>query len=242
MNLRLSNSFPSVLKRKGGLIFFCKVETCKLQSTIEKTKEDQPSSVLDQKQTTGKTAAREIVQTKIADSNVNEEKLEEIPLKEMGNESAKSKTEVAKDSKETKEGKIDPSSKTRKSARSPLLEKLLSPGRRSKRGQKDKTKSAEVETTRHSEDIAETSPSKADDKSAKIHSEKLSDSSKVKTEGKVEKTTKSKGKSDEGQKKLEQTEKVKSDEKANASHLENEPLSAITGTFDVFKFGGKKSK
>ncbi|XP_028411793.1 uncharacterized protein LOC114534531 [Dendronephthya gigantea] len=222
------------------------IEASKLPpAALGETKEGEPSSTLDRKQTskqtTGETETQGIVGGKLSDPKVNKEKREEIPLKEFANESAKGKTEVAKDGGEVKEGKIDPSSKTRKSTKSPLLEKLLSPGRRSKRGQKDKTKSPEVERAGHSEDVAEANTSKDDDKSAKIQAEKLSDSSKVtKVEAKVEETTKSKGKSDDGQKKLEQTEKVKCDAKTSGSH-ENEPLSTITGAFNL-KFGGKKSK
>ena len=177
-------------------------------------------------------------ENKTTDSNATEQQqLEEIPLKEL----AKDKTESSKNVKESKAGKIDPSSKTRRSSKSPLLEKLLSPGRRSRRSQKDKTKTENSKTTGLTEDLAGESASKSEDnakKEMKTYAEKLADSSKI-TE--VE-ATKSKGKTEDGRKKPEKTESSKGEVKANEAQHENEALSTVTGPFDVFKFGGKKSK
>lgn len=143
------------------------------------------------------------------------------------------KTETSKDTKEIKGGKIDPSSKTRRSSKSPLLQKLLSPGRRSSRkSQKNKTETEKelAETAA----VLEGSTSKPEDNTTKIHPETSSDSSKItKIEAKAHDTTKSKEKPDEAQKKTEKVESQK---------LENEPLSIVTGPLDVFKFGSKKSK
>ena len=180
-------------------------------------------------------------ENKTTDSNATEQQqLEEIPLKEL----AKDKTESSKNVKESKAGKIDPSSKTRRSSKSPLLEKLLSPGRRSRRSQKDKTKNSK--TTGLTEDLAGESASKSEDnakKEMKTYAEKLADSSKItEVEAKIDEATKSKGKTEDGRKKPEKTESSKGEVKANEAQHENDPLSTVTGPFDVFKFGGKKSK
>jgi hypothetical protein len=187
-------------------------------------------------------------ENKTTDTHAAEEKLQEISLKESANE-GKGKTEALKDVKESKGSKIDPSLKTRRSSKSPLLEKLLSPGRRSRRSQKEKTKTGKdsSETTGFIEDVAEVSTSKSEGNTkaeTKIHAEKLTDSSKIpKVEAKVDVATKSKGKSEEGQKKSEKAESSKGEAKtAEGHHHGNEALSNVTGAFDIFKFGGKKSK
>lgn len=182
------------------------------------------------------TETREKTVNKTSESKAT--KLEEIPLKEVHD-----KTEASKDVKESKTGTIDASAKTRRSSKSPLLQKLLSPGRRSSR--KSQKNKAEVE-----KELAETaavseegSPSKPEDNTTtKLQPDTSGESSKLtKVEENVNDTTKSKAKPDETQKKAEKVESsTKSEVKTGESHqLEKEPLSAITGPF---KFGSKKSK
>ncbi len=162
--------------------FCCKGGTSERQSTPKKTSE--LSSTHDEMQETNREKTAEIMiggktENKTTDSNATEQQqLEEIPLKEL----AKDKTESSKNVKESKAGKIDPSSKTRRSSKSPLLEKLLSPGRRSRRSQKDKTKTENSKTTGLTEDLAGESASKSEDnakKEMKTYAEKLADSSKI---------------------------------------------------------------
>ena len=218
---------------------FSKGETNDSQSTPKKISKSATGE-----DATAETTAREKGQKKkITASNATEEiPLEEIPLKPSAAE-GKEKTEA---SKESKVGKIDPSSKTRKSAKSPLLEKLLSPGRRSRRGQKDKTK-----TEKGSPDTADLNKDVADEEAGKpeggakttTHAEKLTDDSKVaEVKAKVDEGKKSKGKTEDERKKSEKAESSKEEVKDEGGHHGNEPLSTITGPFDVFKFGGKKSK
>ena len=215
-------------------------------NTSSPKKTSESSSTPDTKASKAKTTetiAQGKAENKTADSKAT--KLEETTLKEPTIEGQDvEKTETSKDTKESKGGKIDPSSKTRRSSKSPLLQKLLSPGRRSSRkSQKNKTETEkELEETAA---VSEGSTSKREDNTTKAHSEPLGDSSKIaKVEAKAHDTIKSKEKQDEAQKKAETVESstkgaVKTDESQKPV---NEPLSTVTGPLDVFKFGSKKSK
>ena len=208
------------------------------QSTPRKTSK----SATSEGSTAETTAGEKDQKKKMTGSNVTEpQKLEEIPLQPLA-DGGKDKTEA---SKESKVGKIDPSSKTRKSAKSPLLEKLLSPGRRSRKGQKDKTKTEKgsSETAEHTEDVAGEKGGKSEG-SAKttMHAEKLTDSKVAEVKAKVDDSTKSKAKTADERKKSDKAESSKEEVKEEGGHHGKETLSTITGPFDVFKFGGKKSK
>ena len=196
-------------------VFLClKGETNECQSTPKKTSELAKS----ESKTAGVTAGGKEEDKTAGSSTTEQQKLEEISVKATADE-GKDKTEA---SKESKAGKIDPSSKTRKSSKSPLLEKLLSPGRRSRRGQKDKTKTEKA--TDLPEDVAGGKTSKSEDTSktaTTIQVEKVTDSAKIsEVEAKVDEAKSKEVKGSGG----------------------NEALSTVTGAFDVFKLGGKKSK
>lgn len=161
--------------------------------------------------------------------------MEEISLQEGQD----NKAESTKSGKESKGSKIDPSSKTRRSSKSPLLEKLLSPGRRSRKSQKDKTKTEDLaenvsgENTTKSEVIAmietKPAPEKSTETGSKVAEPEVDDAAKTKEK--------------DGRKKKDKSENPKEIVKDNGVHHDvTQALSSITGPFDVFKFGGKKSK
>ena len=209
------------------------MESNKCQSTPKKELDSAPK---DQTQKPAETVLSGKPENK---TNASEQKLEEIPLGDASN--LKNKTEGSKEAKESKGGKIDPSSKTRRSAKSPLLEKLLSPGRRSRKSQKDKAKTEkdQMEIPDVTEDVAGAAASK-------FEQEKKQGSSvpakKLPAETAVDET--SKGKSEEVKKKAEKAESLKKKEakSGESNEVGNEAMSTVTGPFDVFKFGGKKSK
>lgn len=190
------------------------------------------------------TVAKELIE-KV--SNRKTSPMEEISLKEHSSEGKEESVGTEKAEAEVEKGgkEIDQTRKSRRSSKSPLLERLLSPGRRSRRSKKDKAKS-ESETTEISDEVSKKSDEST--KSKALSASPTASSDNAKTPKKHDDTSKSDVKEENaslmkgGPEKSEiPVSPSELETKASTAQVVNESLRAASGPFDVFKFG-KKSK